>query len=115
MMKQFFKFDKHIFPPADAPIRRGMVIGLFVSIAAVAVVLLIAYSYPIRAAEDVFKAQFVIALIAGLAGFPWSALFFSFGLVGLTVPILLNGVFFGFLIGAIVKIRREKAPTIRLK
>ena len=107
-MKQFFKFDKHIFPPASAPFRRGLAVGLLFSVLISGIIQ--AVSWVADRSHDEGLAWIAIG-ITMLAGWPWTELFplgFLGMFVGLFVSILINGLILGLVLGVIFKICQSR-------
>ncbi len=69
VLKQFFQFAKQLFPPASAPFRRGMAIGIAIGVATM-VVLFVAF---IVAMSGMGGMPAMIAFsVAFVATEPWS-------------------------------------------
>jgi len=113
-MKQFFKFDKHIFPPDSAPFRRGLAIGMSISVTIIVILNMVAWISGYFYFRNVGSPG--MAILSGLLvlalGYPWITLWGDSQL-DMLVCNLINGAIFGIAMGFIFKATsRKKVFTI---
>jgi hypothetical protein len=94
VLKQFFKFDKHIFPPASAPIRRGLAIGVSISL-----LFIVVASATVALATKTGVIAFSAYMTLIFVGLPWTMLFDPDSLLAFSLCILVNGLILGIIIG----------------
>ncbi len=111
-MKQFFQFDKHIFPPASAPIRRGLAIGLSASVVVMAIFAWFRLVLTPGRGHGTFRVsnlEIVLNQVLIPTTLPWVYLLPpSMWVTGLYLGTLINGIILGTIIGAIFKIRQSR-------
>jgi hypothetical protein len=98
VLKQFFKFDRSVFPPASAPFRRGWAIGLSISFAFIVVT----FAAMALAEAIAFPAYMTLVFL----GLPWSMLFDP-DFLTFSLCTVVNGLILGLIIGVINVIRNR--------
>jgi len=107
-IKQFFQFDKHIFPPDSAPFRRGLASGVLIYLS-----LIVVASATIALAPKTGVVIVFAFMALGFVGLPWTGLFPIDSFLALSLCILVNQLILGIIIGVINVIRnRNKVLTI---
>lgn len=107
-MQQLFKFDKHIFPPDSAPFRRGLAIGVSISLLFI-VVASATVALTTKPGVIAFSAYMTLIFV----GLPWTVLFDPDSHLAFSLCVVVNGLILGLIIGVInVICNRKKVFTI---
>ncbi len=111
-MKQFFRFAKHILPPASAPFRRGFTVGLSASVVVMAIFAVFHLVVTPGRGHGTFRVsnlEIVLNQVLIPTTLPWVYLFPpSMWVTGLYVGTLINGIILGVILGVIFKIRQSR-------
>ena len=114
-MKQFFRFAKHILPPASAPFKRGLAIWLSASVVVMAIfaVFHLVVTPDRGATFPVRNLEFVLNQVLLTTTRPWIYLFpKSMWVTGLYLGTLINGIILGTIIGVINVTRKSTMMNI---